>query len=75
MVAEAATLSACVVAYYYVRRNYDTWPPLRTPSPDLLLPTISLIVLVLALVPTYLFARAAKRLDRPATSGGCGWRR
>lgn len=67
MVAEAATLSACVVAYYYVRRNYDAWPPLRTPPPDLFIPTISLIVLILALVPTYLFARAAKRMDKPAT--------
>jgi heme/copper-type cytochrome/quinol oxidase subunit 3 len=67
MLAEAATLSACLAAYYYVRRNYDAWPPLRTPLPDLFLPTISLIVLILSLVPCYLFARAAKRLDKPAT--------
>ena len=67
MVAEAATLSACLVAYYYVLRNYESWPPLRTPPPDLFVPTISLVVLILSLVPCYLFARAAKRLDRPAT--------
>jgi heme/copper-type cytochrome/quinol oxidase subunit 3 len=67
MIAEAATLSACVAAYYYVRRNYEAWPPLRTPPPDLLVPTISLIVLLLALVPCYLFARAAKRLDKTST--------
>ena len=67
MAAEAATLSACVAAYYYVLRNYETWPPLRTPLPDLFVPTISLIVLILSLVPTYLFARAAKRLDKAAT--------
>jgi heme/copper-type cytochrome/quinol oxidase subunit 3 len=67
MAAEAATLSACVAAYYYVLRNYESRPPLRTPPPDLFVPTISLIVLILALVPTYLFARAAKRLDKPAT--------
>jgi cytochrome c oxidase subunit 3 len=67
MAAEAATLSACVAAYYYVLRNYESWPPLRTSPPDLFVPTISLIVLILALVPTYLFARAAKRLDKPAT--------
>lgn len=68
MVAEAATLGACVASYYYIRRNYTTWPPLRTPPPDLLLPTISLIVLLLVLVPNYLFGRAAKKLDRAATS-------
>lgn len=67
MVAEAATLSACMVAYYYVLRNYESWPPLRTSLPDLLIPTISLIVLILSLVPCYLFARAAKRLDRRTT--------
>ena len=67
MAAEAATLSACVASYYYVLRNYESFPPLRTPLPDLLVPTISLIVLILSLVPCYLFARAAKRLDRPAT--------
>lgn len=67
MAAETATLSACVAAYYYVLRNFDSWPPLRTSPPDLLVPTISLAVLILSLVPTYLFARAAKRLDKPAT--------
>jgi heme/copper-type cytochrome/quinol oxidase subunit 3 len=67
MFAEAATLSACVASYYYIRRNFDAWPPLRTPPPDLFIPTISLIVLIASLVPCYLFARAAKRLDKPAT--------
>ncbi|HEX5073552.1 MAG TPA: hypothetical protein VFW03_10110 [Gemmatimonadaceae bacterium] len=67
MAAETATLSACVVAYYYVLRNFEAWPPLRTPPPDLFVPTISLIVLILSLVPCYLFARAAKRLDRRTT--------
>jgi cytochrome c oxidase subunit 3 len=67
MVAESATLAACLAAYYYVLRNFTTWPPARTPSPDLLLPTISLIVLIASLVPTYLFARAAKRFDAGGT--------
>ena len=67
MAAEAATLSACVASYYYVLRNFESWPPLRTALPDLFIPTISLIVLILALVPTYLFARAAKRFDKRAT--------
>jgi heme/copper-type cytochrome/quinol oxidase subunit 3 len=67
MAAEAATLAACLASYYYIRRNFTTWPPLRTPPPDLLLPTISLLVLIAAVVPCYLFAKAAKRLDKPAT--------
>jgi len=67
MIAEAATLGACLAAYYYIRRNFTTWPPLRTPPPDLFIPTIGLIVLIAAMVPTYLFQKAAKRLDQPAT--------
>jgi heme/copper-type cytochrome/quinol oxidase subunit 3 len=67
MIAEAATLGACVASYYYIRRNYTTWPPLRTPPPDLFLPTISLIVLLLVLVPNYLFGRAAKKMDKAGT--------
>ena len=67
MVAESATLAACVAAYYYVRRNFNAWPPLHTPLPDLPIPTISLIVLIASVVPCYLFANAAKRMDKPAT--------
>jgi len=67
MVAEAATLSACLAAYYYVQRNYAAWPPPRTPAPGLLIPTISLVVLVASLIPCYLFAKAAKQLDHAAT--------
>jgi len=67
MVAETATLAACVAAYYYVRRNFNAWPPLHTPLPDLLIPTISLVVLILSVIPCYLFAKASERLDEAAT--------
>jgi len=70
MVAETATLAACVAAYFYVLRGYSSWPPLRTPPPDLFVPTISLAVLLAMLVPTYVFARAAKKLD---TAGVKRW--
>jgi cytochrome c oxidase subunit III len=67
MAAETATLAACLAAYYYTMRSYTTWPPLRTPPPDLFIPAISLLALVAMLVPTYLFEKAAKKLDRPRT--------
>ena len=63
MLAEAATLAACLTAYYYVRGSYSSWPPLRTPPPDLFIPAISLIVLIASLVPCYLFAKAAEKLE------------
>jgi len=66
MLAEAATLAACVASYYYIRRNFPTWPPARTPLPSLVLPTISLVVLIASVFPCYKFAKAAKRLDHDA---------
>ena len=63
MVCESATLGACLASYYYIQRNFTTWPPLRTPPPDLFIPTIGLIVLIAAVIPCYLFGKAAKRFD------------
>jgi cytochrome c oxidase subunit 3 len=63
MAAETTTLAAVLAAYYYVMGSYTSWPPLRTPPPDLFLPTISLLVLIGALVPTYVFKKAVEKLD------------
>lgn len=68
IVVESMTLAVCIASYFYVRRNFDNWPPLRTPLPRLGIPTASLVVLLLGLVPTRLYHRAAERLDRPATT-------
>ncbi|HEX6049516.1 MAG TPA: hypothetical protein VFZ21_09610 [Gemmatimonadaceae bacterium] len=67
MAAETATLAALLAAYYYVMRSYTAWPPLRTPPPDLFLPTVSLLVLVAVLVPTYMFMKAARKFDAAKT--------
>lgn len=66
MVAEGMTLASCVAAYFYVRRNFQEWPPLGTPLPDLLVPTLSLAVLLACAGLAYVYDRAAKRLDAPA---------
>jgi len=67
MVVEAVTLAVCVASYFYLRRNFATWPPLRTPRPSLVMPTVGLIVLLAGFVPTYLYHRACERLERRAT--------
>lgn len=67
MVVESVTLAVCVAAYFYLRRNFANWPPLRSPRPSLVMPTIGLIVLLAGAVPTYLYKRAAERLERRAT--------
>jgi heme/copper-type cytochrome/quinol oxidase subunit 3 len=65
MVIEGWTLALLVVSYLYLRQNYETWPPLRTPHPSLLIPTINVVLMFVSLVPMYLAAAAAKRLDEP----------
>ena len=63
MVAEGMTLAFLVVAYLYVRRNFEEWPPIGTPLPSLGIPTLNLVVLLAVLVPTTLYRRAGERLD------------
>ena len=70
MVIEGWTLALLVTSYLYFRQNYDAWPPLRTPYPSLLIPTINLVVMLLSYVPASFVARRAKQLD---TSGVKRW--
>jgi len=77
MVVEGWTLALCVAAYLYVRQNFETWPPLRTPDPDLLLPTVNLVLMLISLWPAYMAQKASKRLDEGGvrlwlTIGGFG---
>ncbi len=67
MVIEGWTLAIIVAAYFYLRQNYEAWPPLRTPYPSLLIPTINLIVMLVSIVPSYMADRCAKRLDAERT--------
>jgi heme/copper-type cytochrome/quinol oxidase subunit 3 len=70
MVIEGFSLAICVAAYLYLRKNFPEWPPPRTPVPDLLAPTIGVIVAVASNVPMMLVSRAARRFDR---SGVTRW--
>ncbi|MBX6364717.1 MAG: cytochrome c oxidase subunit 3 [Gemmatimonadetes bacterium] len=63
MLIEGSTLAICAVTYFYLRRNFDPFPPGATPPPDLPLPTLSLLALLASLAPATLTSRAAKRFD------------
>lgn len=63
MTIEGWTTAILVVSYFYLRQNFDAWPPLRTPNPSLLIPTINLLIMLVSLVPARLAADAGKRLD------------
>lgn len=63
MVIEGWTLALLVASYLYLRQNYDAWPPLRTPHPSLLIPTINLVIMLVSYIPMSLTSQAAKKLD------------
>jgi cytochrome c oxidase subunit III len=68
MIVESATLATVLVALFFARRNFPSWPPPGTARPDLLLPTISVALLVASAIPIRLFDRAARRLDPRAVT-------
>lgn len=63
-VIEGFTLLLTAAAYLYLRTNEIQWPPGRTPNPDLLVPTINTVLLLLVIVPMRVVDKAAKRFDR-----------
>jgi cytochrome c oxidase subunit 3 len=66
MTIEGWTTALLVASYLYLRQNYDAWPPLRTPHPSLLIPTINLAIMLVSFVPMQLASAAAKELDEGA---------
>jgi heme/copper-type cytochrome/quinol oxidase subunit 3 len=77
MVVEGWTLALCVAAYLYLRQNFETWPPLRTPYPSLVIPTINLVLMLISVWPAYMAQQASKKLDERGvrlwlTIGGFG---
>lgn len=70
IVVEGFTIVLTVAAYLYLRLNERHWPPAPTPLPDLLIPTINTVLILLLIVPMYRVDRAAKRFDRAAVTKG-----
>jgi cytochrome c oxidase subunit 3 len=60
---EGSTLFICVVSYFYLRRNFSTWPPEHVLRPALLIPTIQAGLMVLSNFPMASVDRAARRMD------------
>jgi cytochrome c oxidase subunit III len=70
MTIEGWTLALCVIAYLYVRHNFETWPPPRVPNPDLFVPTVNLGIMLVSLIPAWWTARRARVLDKRAVTLG-----
>jgi len=66
---EGAAFALMVASYFYIRRNFDTWPPTRTLLPDLGVSTINLILLVVSAAPFWYAARLAFLHEPPSKVG------
>lgn len=67
MVIEGMTLAVCAASYLYLMRRFDAWPPLRTPDPELLIPTISVVALVATIPIALKMKKVAEAYDIAGT--------
>lgn len=58
---EGTSLLLCAASVIYLRRNFPTWPPPDTRRPDLLIPTINLVLLLSTIIPMWLVSRYAPK--------------
>jgi cytochrome c oxidase subunit III len=63
IIIEGTTLFICVVSYFYLRRNFSTWPPEHVLRPALLIPTLQAVLMVLSNIPMRWADRASSRMD------------
>jgi cytochrome c oxidase subunit I+III len=70
IIIEGTTLFICAVTYFYLRRNFSTWPPEHIYRPALVVPTIQAVLMLLSIIPMRWVDRASSRLDIPAVRSG-----
>src|ERR1700712_3170046 len=66
-VVESMTMLLSVASYFYLRRNFASFPPQGYPEPDWVRATIGVVIFLATLVPAFFLQRAAKTLDRERT--------
>ena len=66
---EGAAFALMVVSYYYIRRNFVTWPPPRTLLPDLGVSSMNVVVQLVSIAPMWYAARLAFAHAAPGRIG------
>jgi cytochrome c oxidase subunit I+III len=66
---EGAAFAILAASYFYIRRNFDSWPPPRTLLPDLGVSSINLLVIVISVAPFWYAARKAREEASPLVIG------
>jgi cytochrome c oxidase subunit 3 len=65
LVVEGTGFAILIATYFYIRHNFDSWPPARTPRPDLSIPTLNVTILVVSILPMWYAAKLALERDKP----------
>ena len=65
--AEVALFGTLIGSYFYLESVDRTWPPRGVARPEVLLPALATVYLLITLVPIHLAARASRRGDRTKT--------
>ncbi|MGZ6110877.1 MAG: cytochrome c oxidase subunit 3 [Gemmatimonadaceae bacterium] len=69
IVIEAAGFAILIATYFYIRHNFDSWPPARTQLPDLPIPTLNVALLVVSILPMWYAAKLARARDKAKAIG------
>ena len=69
MMVEAAGLAILIATYFYIRHNFDSWPPARTQLPDLPIPTLNVAILTISILPMWYAAKLAVKHDKTKVIG------
>jgi heme/copper-type cytochrome/quinol oxidase subunit 3 len=64
IVIEAAGLAILIATYFYIRHDFDSWPPARTRLPDLPIPTLNVAMLVVSILPMWYAAKLARAREK-----------
>jgi cytochrome c oxidase subunit 3 len=67
---ECTMFGILIAAYFYTRLRMDVWPPPGDQFPHKLMPTLSVILLILSVVPTWWATEAAKKNNRFSMASG-----
>ncbi len=64
MAIEGSLFAMTIATFLYYRTANLDWPPATVPKPDLMLPTVNLILLILSVIPALVADRAGARMHR-----------
>jgi cytochrome c oxidase subunit III len=63
IIIEGTTLFICVMTYFYLRKNFSSWPPEHVYRPGLVAPTIQAVLMLVSILPMRWVDRASSQMD------------